>query len=63
MFFHFVTRKISLICKISAFFEDLSFLKPRNHLKIIFKKIPIAEESIFIKSCLEVFEGYKEEYF
>ena len=33
MFFHYATRKISLICKISTFFEDLGFLNPRSHLK------------------------------
>ena len=32
MLFHYATHKISLICKISTFFEDLSFLNPRSHL-------------------------------
>ena len=32
MFSHYATRKISPICKISAFSEDLSFLNPRSHL-------------------------------
>ena len=29
MFFHYATRKITPICKILTFFEDLSFLNPR----------------------------------
>ena len=33
MFSHYVTRKISPICKFSTFSEDLSFLYPRSHLK------------------------------
>ena len=33
MFSHYDTRKISPICKISTFSEDLSFLNPRSHLK------------------------------
>ena len=33
MFFHYATRKISLISNISTFFEDLSILNPRSHLK------------------------------
>ena len=32
MFSHYATRKISPICKISTFSEDLSFLNPRSHL-------------------------------
>ena len=35
MFSHYATRKISLIGKISIFFENLSFLNPRSHLKDI----------------------------
>ena len=35
MFSHYATRKISPTCKISTFFEDLSFLNPRSHLKIL----------------------------
>ena len=31
MFFHFATRKIGLIGKVSAFFENLSFLNPGSH--------------------------------
>ena len=38
MFSHYVTHKISPICKISTFSEDLSFLNPRNHLKCTKKK-------------------------
>ena len=34
MFFHYETCKISTICKMSTFFEDLSFLNPRSHLNI-----------------------------
>ena len=34
MFSHYATRKISLICKISTFSEDLSFLNPRSHLNL-----------------------------
>ena len=34
MFFYYATRKISPICKISTFFEDLGFLNPRSHLKL-----------------------------
>ena len=34
MFSNYATRKISPICKISTFFEDLSFLNPRNHLNL-----------------------------
>ena len=33
MFFHYATHKISLICKISTFSEDLNFLNPSSHLK------------------------------
>ena len=33
MFSHYATCKISPTCKISSFFEDLSFLNPRSHLK------------------------------
>ena len=33
MFIHYETRIISPICKMSTFFEDLSFLSPRSHLK------------------------------
>ena len=33
MFSHYVIRKISPICKISTFSEELSFLNPRRHLK------------------------------
>ena len=40
MFSHYATRKISPIGKISTFFEGLSFLNPRNHLKI--RKIEIS---------------------
>ena len=32
--FHYATRKISSICKISTFFEDLTILNPRSHLKM-----------------------------
>ena len=34
MFSHYATRKISPICKISTFSEDLNFLNPRSHLKM-----------------------------
>ena len=33
MFFHDATHKTRTACKISTFFEDLGFLKPRSHLK------------------------------
>ena len=33
MFFHYATRQISLICKISTFSEVFSFLKPKSHFK------------------------------
>ena len=32
MFFHYASRRISAIFKISTFFEDLSSLNPRSHL-------------------------------
>ena len=32
MFSHYATRKISPICKIATFSEDLSFLNLRSHL-------------------------------
>ena len=35
MFSHYAIRKISPICKISTFSEDLSFLNPRSHLTSI----------------------------
>ena len=31
MFFHYATRKISTICKILTFSEDLSFFNPKSH--------------------------------
>ena len=34
MFSHYATRKISPICKISTFSDDLSFLNPRIHLNL-----------------------------
>ena len=34
MFSHYAISKISSICKISIFFEDLSFLSPRSLLKL-----------------------------
>ena len=36
MSFHYATRKIGPICKISTCFEDLSFLNPRSNLSLIF---------------------------
>ena len=36
MFFHNATWKTTT-CKISTFFEDLSFLNPRSHLKELAK--------------------------
>ena len=37
MFSHYATCKISPICKISTYSEDLSLLNPTRHLKV---KIP-----------------------
>ena len=39
IFSYDATCKISLICKILTFFEDLSFLNPRSHLKVLENKI------------------------
>ena len=36
MFSHHATRKLSPICKILTYSEDLSFLNPRSHLKSLF---------------------------
>ena len=33
LFFHDAARKTRTTCKISTFFGDLNFLKPRSHLK------------------------------
>ena len=44
MFFHYATRKISPICKISTFSEYLSFLNPNSRFKTNFAVKP-AERS------------------
>ena len=62
MFFHFETRKISLICKISAFFEDVSFLNPRSHLKHLNFFVQIKEKyqaTVFFKFMRYGYETFQ----
>ena len=50
MFSHYATRKISLICKISTFSEDLSFLNLGSHLKV--SEYPFKQNKNMLKNMI-----------
>ena len=62
MFLHSETRKISPICKISTFFEDLSILNPRNHL-IIRRFFHSSEIQLFQIVCFRTTWKQRNRYY
>ena len=60
MFFHDATRKTRTTCKISTFFEDLSFLNPRSHLEAFYyEKCFLFHLKSSFRSVLSVLKMFK----